>query len=670
METTATDISRLVSDLDGSSLPSLQQLYRLGLILFRITQQHHLNINNGRASIDSDPVVTAYRELIESISDEGLRPLFADLRKASQRLLASYSGSKNIDSKSSSDARDLALAVCSIEGLIGAFADSDSHTCNKTESNSRLCRIVYDSAWISILSALYDHFIVFEKQQQQHQQNRQGDNALTGKEIESTKKAILSCLSRLLLDGLVLVGDGNTSSGAAPVMVEESLLEAIHSIEEESTDTLRDLQKWQNRNEPFRRNLEDSLVTIGNSSSNIADEDEALERAQQREYILSMLESARGEPSSMSVPLSTREASNNNSSSQPKTTKRLMPSSSNETELDRRVKQVLQILPHFGEGFVEVALGLYKGDVEATVATLLNHPSDCPTALKVLDPKLPRRKREFQAYQTAEEEANSAEEARRDVKERMALEEKQKRDQYEALVVLTESQQQQQQQAAEAKSKATETDSDPVSEKNLTRKELRQKKLRQQRKRDEYDDDYDDQYDEVDIKLGAADDGFTSDNMTFEQVKLYNQVVQEDESDSAYWESNRNTNQKAGKTNNNSNDQKKWGPDKIKGGRVIGADGKLVRKPGGVKKKKPNSNRTSTTTNSNGNSNSNNNNNKKDQGEKPKPKSNVNSNDTNNATAANNGNKKKPKTKPRSDNRVNRQRDRKFKKQGTFGVQD
>merc|ERR1719420_443755 len=98
--------------------------------------------------------------------------------------------------------------------------------------------------------------------------------------------------------------------------------------------------------------------------------------------------------------------------------------------------------------------------------------------------------------------------------------------------------------------------------------------------------------------------------MTFEQVKLYNQVVQEDESDAAFWDSNRNTNQKASKKSG----EKKWGPDKIRGGRVIGADGKIVRKPGGVKKKKAN-NRNNNSNQNNSNDGNNNNNNK---GGKPK----------------------------------------------------
>jgi len=717
MEPTAADISLLVSDLEGlarvaasakkgrnasqgTSLPSLEQLYRLGLLLFQINASH----KRKSSSIDGDPVATAYRELMESVPDESLRSLFGDLRRAVQALLetANKSTPRSIGTSSraggSSDAaRDLAMAVRSIEGLIGAFSDSDSRNLRETESNSRICRVVYDKSWISTLSGLYDRFVVFEKQQQ-NKQRQQPVTSMVEKEIESTKRAILSCLSRLILDGLILAG----GDGGATAQVEESLMGAIQSMETESTDCLRDLQAWQTREEPFRRNLENSIRAIdSNDMSGNKNSDEGFVRAQQRQYILSILESARGEPSSMAIPASSadqprgRDAKASNQ-------KRPSASAAGTTELDRRVQQVLQILPHFGEGFVEVALGLHKGEVEATVATLLNHPTDgnppdssYPTALRVLDPKLPRRKREFRAYQTAEEEAIRAEEARRDVKERIALEEKQKRDQYEALVVMTEAQQQEAAAAAaaggtseEAKGGASASEGAAPADnkkknnsKPLTRKELRQQKLRKQRRKDVYDDDYDDQYDEIDIRLGAADDGFTTDNYaSFEQVKLYNKIVQEEESDAAFWESNRNSNQTGGgksssNSNSNSNDEKKWGPDKIKGGRVIGADGKIVRKPGGVKKKKGNNNRNNNSNNNNNNANTNNeakgnnnnnNNNNNNGGQKGKP--NANNNNANNA--ANNGNKKKPKTKPRSDNRVNRQRDRKLKKQGAFGVQD
>jgi len=710
METTSSvKVARqLVSDLEGlavsssssSLLPSLQQFYRLGLLLFRIqTQTRTSNSSN------NDPVLAAYRILIESIPDQALRPIFVDLRRASRRLLGSGNGMNEVDIE------DLGLAARSMAGLVGAFSDdrrgigigiandAAAATATASRSRSRLCRVVYEHEWISTLAAFYDRFVVAEKRQP-------GSNVASATNsssavMETNKTAVLSCLSRLLLDGVVLLKNSP---------VEELLLEAIRAMEEESTDCLRDLQEWQLAKEPFRRTLEDSIRNIGtNNSNNNKHEDEAtmLERAQQREYIASMLESAREQLSSMEVPAA---AVQQRASVPPAAPTPPVPSSSTaDTELDRRINQVLQILPHFGEGFVEVALGFHKGDVEATVATLLNHPSDgnsnsnsnsnnnYPTALRVLDPKLPRRKREFRTYQTKEEEATSARQARNDVKERIALEEKQKRDEYEALVVVSASapapvaaqQQQHQDQDDNNASEHATTNAKGntnTNKKKLTRKELRREKLRQ-KAASEYDDDYDDQYDEVDIKLGAADDGFTTDNvnangntntsaMTYEQVKLYNKIVQEDESDVSFWESNRNTNKGGGNSKNNNTGNgnvettKKWGPDKIKGGRTIGEDGKVVRKPGGVKKKKSNNNNNNNN-NANNKQSGNNAKNKKGQGENSKNNKNAGANNNSNSAGAgaNNANtKKKPKTKPKSDNRVNRQRDRKMTKQGAFGV--
>ena len=81
-------------------------------------------------------------------------------------------------------------------------------------------------------------------------------------------------------------------------------------------------------------------------------------------------------------------------------------------EMERRIAQVKQILPDLGEGFVEMALSLFQGDVETTVATLLNDPSQYPASLRVIDPKLPRR-----AKERSSEEVLEARKARELVKE-------------------------------------------------------------------------------------------------------------------------------------------------------------------------------------------------------------------------------------------------------------
>jgi hypothetical protein len=108
---TATAVSQLVSEfedlavLSSSSssstkttttcVPSLQQFYRLGLLLYRISQnKNSSNKNNGRRrssdnnSNDLD-LLKAYQNLIETIPDETLISIFGELRHATQTLLKS-----------------------------------------------------------------------------------------------------------------------------------------------------------------------------------------------------------------------------------------------------------------------------------------------------------------------------------------------------------------------------------------------------------------------------------------------------------------------------------------------------------------------------------------------------------------------------------------------------
>lgn len=650
--------------------------YRLGLLLYRISeQQDYDTIGNSNTVYNIKNPLKVYRTLLETIADDTLISIFDDLRRAMKTLMVESQQTRNNnddDGTLSYDA-DIGAAVRSLAGLIcccsRSLSSSNSH---QSRRRRHLCVIMYNEDWIAILAALYDRFIVT-----QHRRTVSSSSSHIIIEENKNKSAVLSCLSRLLLDGLIENNATNTT-----ITIEESLLEAIRSMEQESVDCLRDLQQWQDTNEPFRRSLETSLQTINTKcdDDDVDDDgdnrnDDEIERAQQREYILSMLESARAPPSSSTI------TSNNKTIHQPTaaTSSSVLSSSAPyvnsskqpHSELDRRLLTVKSILPHFGEGFLEVALGLHHGDVEATVATLLNHPGDddddnnngsYPTALRVLDPNLPRRKREFQMYRSVEEEEANAEQARRDVKERLALEEKQKKEQYEALMYVSSSQQ----VADEEETTTSINDSSNITQHH------------QQQFKSEYDDDYDDQYDEIDIKLGATDDGFTIDNdgVTYEHIKLYNQVLREDESDAAFWEQNRNMNRNQGgkrrgqgsnnqpssrsnspkHNHSNTNDKKYRGPNKIKGGKIVDKDGKIVRKPG---KRYSKINGGNATTN---------------QSQSDKDNSNDKKFDNANTSTTNTNKKKtttttKPRTKPKSDNRVNRQRDRKQTKQGTFGVQ-
>jgi hypothetical protein len=556
-------------------VPTLEQFYRIGLLLFQAT-----NEGDNNNDINHSGLVMAYQHFINSIPETLLCNTFYLLNLATTKL---------IENKKQST--EELIPTC--QSLQGLFTQSPS-----------LCQVVYTKEWISVLALIYDIFIL-------------------RKLPENVKNVVLSCLSSVLLDGLFLnvIKFTKPAPPESSKSLEESLLEAIQSIDEQSTDCLRDLQLWQTQHEPFRRTLATSLQR--QMTSHDDDDDE---RIQQREYILSMLESASEQPlSKISVPSS--EVNTSDMKPIPRTmTGKTSPSD----EVDRRIQQVKQILPHLGEGFIEAALSLYQADVETTVATLLSDPSEYPTALQVLDLTLPRRKKDH----SLQDDQAMAEEARQIVKERVALEEEREAARYKALLYVTrQDEQQQQQQQADS--------------------------IVHHKYQDEYDDDYDDQYDEVDIRLGSTDDGFTMD-MDFEQVKLYNQLVRADEAEDLFWEDNRNFNRgnqsRTKSPNKGPNDdvnegQRQFrGPDKLKGGRVVGPDGKITKKTGGARK--PNHY------------------NKVHQ--QPVPNQIQDKTTTTPPETTNNqiNSQGKPRTKPKSDNRVNRQRDRKQRNQGTFGAQE
>ena len=172
-----------------------------------------------------------------------------------------------------------------------------------------------------------------------------------------------------------------------------------------------------------------------------------------------------------------------------------------EDELDRRIAQVRHVLPDLGVGFVEALLSHYKGNVEASVSAILE--GSLPTQLQQMDRSLPRR----HMVQTKLDDA----EARAVTQHVVRTMERQERQQAQALEQLLE-----------------------------------------------YDDEYDDQYD--DAGPSVTDGGLYDD---YEAVQTYNQVVRGVEREQAFWDANRNTNQRGDRAG-----QGFRGPDKIKGGRM------------------------------------------------------------------------------------------------------
>jgi hypothetical protein len=269
------------------------------------------------------------------------------------------------------------------------------------------------------------------------------------------------------------------------------------------------------------------------------------EETPQREYMLLMLQSsAKTSDMSGTTPITSKQPQ---STTAPKNV-------SAASEIQRRIQQVHVVLTELGEGYIEAALSCFQGDVSKTVASLLEgqtDPSSLPLALQMMDPKLPARHVET----TPNSYSLNDEEARRATKARLAEMERVHEQEAYALTVVGNS--------------------------------------------NEYDDDYDDQYDGLDGggELGGGDG--ESYDVDLDTIRTYNRAARRVEAEDKFWEESRNTNRQKLKRDGAPEAKTYGGPDKGKGGRVIGPDGRyLPFAKGGKAGKKPVSKNTSDQANS------------------------------------------------------------------------
>jgi CUE domain len=217
-----------------------------------------------------------------------------------------------------------------------------------------------------------------------------------------------------------------------------------------------------------------------------------------------------------------------------------------EQELQDRIDQVRTIAPHFGEGFIEVALSCYKGNVEQAIAVLLDEDeSRWPMPLKIAERSLPRRHAKSSITTLQKEEA----EAKAITKATIQLAEKQ----------------------AELEARMLELVLTNVGDSTDVTPPNRPANVRQSY-HDEYDDDYDDQYDDIDgFMVGNVDAKLYDDD--YNAILTYNRAMKEVEVEQEFWNENRNTNAKIrGTTGTTEGSEGKAyrGPDLIRGGRIPG----------------------------------------------------------------------------------------------------
>lgn len=576
-------------DRGNAQLPTLPQLYRIGGVLAHLDSS---DIQNQEIASVRD----AYQQLALSLPRSYFGRCFNLIQKAMQTL-TNRVASATTSAVSSTSNKDIEALFEAVQSLAGLLAHSP-----------RACQIAYSTELVSTLASIHDQTL------------RLASLSPPSEELQKSQRAILRCLSNLFVDGWLstaLEESDKTQGQQEPI--EQQVMHALQAMEEQSTDTLSHLLEWQEQWESPKRQFEHSLREKYNSINGAGSERDST----QLDYVIQMLETAREDrqrQQQVSVDQPKSSQQKNNTASIPS-----KPVSAAD-ELDRRIDQVQQVLPDLGAGFIEAALSYYRGDIETTVSMLLaGGESDLPPALRVIDRKLPRRQKQSNR---SKDDAASAAEAKQIVKDRVALEQQHEEEKYKALLYVSQEDKQQQNQ------------SDLVAA-AVTHAEMM------------YDDDYDDQYDDVDGGLGGADSGWYD----FEKVKLYNQAIKDEEADQLYWEQNRNTNRPANTNGSGDNrkdapqgeDQGKQyrGPDKIKGGRIIGPDGKVVKNAGGRGRKQQQQQRQ------------------------------ANNNNSNNASGGQGGTggtsqqqTKKPKTKPKSNNRVNQRRDKKQKAQGSFGINE
>lgn len=517
-----------IGEHPSSPLISPIQLYRTGLVLYESPNDEHL--------------IQAYQQLIGRIPHSYLCQVLLHELNQSYATVVSSSLSK---SSSSMDA-----VITASQALAGVYCSSP-RACQAGNRTSILCLI-------KTLGVAYDYML------------RKSSATTTNK----AEIIILQLLSAILMDGLLVTSSDtstalntSTTDGVGIVIADDeenrlqTIMEAIQMLTADEKNTcLADLEEMQSRSSTTTPNT--TTMTLRSRIKTV------ISATPQRDYLLQMIAaSSKKKYTTASTTLkkaaAAAAASPNN---------KLAPVIVDpRDEIRRRIGQVQLVLPHLGEGYVEAALSAFQGNVERTVAALLDDERLLPPMLQKLDPTLPGLMMES----TPNGYINDDDEARQIAKNRIRkMEQDQEAEAYALTTVMRG-----------VTSRASE-----------------------------YDDDYDDQYDDFDGGVAVGDEGGL--DVDLDTVKMYNRVARESEKEVTFWNENRNTNRVQNnlgkakretvmyKDNGDDDDVEEEGaadvkqfrgPEKIKGGRPIGPDGKVLPRQKGGKQAAARTSRTTPT---------------------------------------------------------------------------
>uniref|UniRef100_A0A7S2EMS8 CUE domain-containing protein n=1 Tax=Ditylum brightwellii TaxID=49249 RepID=A0A7S2EMS8_9STRA len=507
----------------STTQPTPMMLYQTGFILYN-TQKQLRNANKEKKK-QYHTFLQSYRDMITSLS-----PLYI----------------KNII------CNELNVAFCSVvkgNNDVALFPAMKS-MCGIYTNSSLLCQIGFDSNVCLAIISFYDDYFIKKKQ-----------------EDEEMKECLFQTLSCFLLHGLIYAQHSQR---------EEEDDNGLHAVMEviqtltigDSNYCIGDLIQWQTiYKEHHHDDVDTKITTLQKAVKHVF-----VDPTDQREYLLLMLDSC---PNSLTAnAILTQSSSSTITTKKKKNQGKKQNKTAKDTArstLQLRINQIRDVLPDLGEGFVEIALAIYDHDVNRTLTSLMD-PNALHPRLRALDPTLPARKKDDEIKEAEEMEARRIQKAH--LKE-------------------MEGQMEQQSYMLEQTALAFGGGDDEEAGAGV----------------DEYNDDYDDQYDGQEQDggdIGNADGGMY--DVDLDAIRAYNKATLEAEREASFWDENRNTNRLSGKgppkqnkkksekkgdndnddddSEGNGNEKKYRGPDKGRGGRVIGPDGKyLPLKKGGKKGK-------------------------------------------------------------------------------------
>ena len=620
-------ISDLATDLADSydnqaaspSPPSASQIYRTGRVLYHYHHRHHRDSSSPNNSTSDNNLIDGFDQLLSTLPTSLLTTVILhDINYAFGELIFSYASSHSVPSSTvllSSIGSMLPLrahatklsssytwedVVNGTESICGIYLSRlacaallvpitiDDEEKDGNEDRTKLLQLVFLS-----LSWVYDCL------------SSSSDDNIGADNDADMEHSILHSLSRLLTIGLVRGSSEDEDD-------DENLTNIMNTIQKlqaslgEYNCALGDMLDKEQQQQQQNDTSQDSFVNTLRST--FTSKDASQQQPPQLQYLLAMLRSSPrssdddAKPAAAAaVPSSTTTAEDIELNAQPLQKQQNM--------VDIQIDHIQSILPNLGDGYIEEALKCYNHDMGRTLEALLQFSEESGSGgttynnihprLRTLPKNLPRQLKKSVDHYTANVDLHRGATAKEDGKEHVErqkelIRNEVRRAEEEALMVENVSRALGGLKVTSGAEQDYSADEDDYFQSN----------------RNEYDDDYDDQYDGIgnDGGIGMDEGLYDIDTHSIHQKydrggakneqemwRKYNRLIKDVESESSFWEENKNLNRSGGYKkgtikagNTDDGEEKKYrGPEKGKKGRLIGPDGKYLPIKRGGKKANP-----------------------------------------------------------------------------------